>query len=165
MNDPADWLPPLLLLKDFGGQWDRYVEAVWEVFRRDFIESAPTIEGRRVSFRWGQRLEGKAATFWHVVTEGAVEDTRVPDLRRCERIGWPRALIEAAGTDRTHTWETHRSSERRILIAPADFSHLVVLADRGNYLLLWTAYPVEQEHRRQRLHREYDEYTRRSKMS
>jgi hypothetical protein len=163
MNDPAAWLPPLLRLEDFGGRWDRYVEAVWEVFRRDFIDSAPTLEGKRVSFRWGQRLEGKAATFWHIVTEGAIEDARLPDLRRCERIGWPRALIDAADTDNGRVWETYRGSERRVLLSPPDFSYLVVLADRGDYLLLWTAYPVEQDRRRQGFRREYEDYVRRSK--
>ena len=165
MNDPAASLPPLLRLEDFGGRWARYVEAVWEVFRRDLIESAPTLEGKRVSFRWGRRLEGKAATFWHIVTEGAVEDARVPDLRRCERIGWPRVPIDAAGSGSVRVWETYRGSERRVLLSPSDFSYLVVLADRGDYLLLWTAYPVEQERRRQRRRREYEDTASRSKNS
>ncbi len=39
-----------------------------------------------------------------------------------------------------------------------DFSYVVVLADRGEYVLLWTAYCVEQEHRRQKLRREYEAF-------
>jgi hypothetical protein len=47
----------------------------------------------------------------------------------------------------------------RIVIALEDFSYIVVLADRGKYLLLWTAYCVEQEHRRAKLRREYERYS------
>jgi len=33
-----------------------------------------------------------------------------------------------------------------------------VLADRGGYILLWTAYCVEQEHRRRKLKNEFTNY-------
>jgi hypothetical protein len=33
---------------------------------------------------------------------------------------------------------------------------VVVLADRGEYVILWTAYCVEQEHRRAKLLKECD---------
>lgn len=44
----------------------------------------------------------------------------------------------------------------RIVIALADFTYIVVLADRGKYVILWTAYCVEQEHRRGKLRKEYE---------
>lgn len=44
------------------------------------------------------------------------------------------------------------------MIALGDFSYVVVLADRGDYVLLWTAYCVEMEHRRQKLRREYEAF-------
>ena len=36
--------------------------------------------------------------------------------------------------------------------------YLVILADRGEYILPWTAYLVEQPHRQRKLQREYEEY-------
>jgi hypothetical protein len=36
----------------------------------------------------------------------------------------------------------------------------VILADRGDYILPWTAYLVEQPHRQRKLRKEYDEYWR-----
>lgn len=39
-------------------------------------------------------------------------------------------------------------------------SYLVILADRGNYILPWTAYLVEQPHRQRKLQKEYEEYRR-----
>jgi hypothetical protein len=41
-------------------------------------------------------------------------------------------------------------------------NYLVILADRGEYILPWTAYLVEQPHRQWKLQREYEEYRRRS---
>ena len=34
----------------------------------------------------------------------------------------------------------------------------LILADRGDYILPWTAYLVEQSHRQRKLQREYEEY-------
>jgi hypothetical protein len=47
----------------------------------------------------------------------------------------------------------------RILLAPPDFSYLVVLKDRGDYVLLLTAYCVEHAHHRRKLKKECAEYT------
>ena len=101
---------------------------------------------------------GKEATFWHIISEGDVESERLPDLRRCERIRWPRPMIEAIKFSHIKWWRNKRKEEERIVIALEDFSYVVVLADRGEYVLLWTAYYVEQEHRRQKLRKEYKAY-------
>ncbi|MDP2843505.1 MAG: hypothetical protein Q8O06_07725 [Acetobacterium sp.] len=42
----------------------------------------------------------------------------------------------------------------------AQENYLVILADRGEYILPWTAYLVEQPHRQRKLLREYDDYWR-----
>lgn len=44
----------------------------------------------------------------------------------------------------------------RWLVASEHVHHLVVLDDRGDYVLLWTAYPVEQDHGRRKLRRRYE---------
>jgi hypothetical protein len=51
-------------------------------------------------------------------------------------------------------WRSERQGDQRIVIALADFSYVVVLADRREYVLLWTAYCVEHEHRRAKLRKE-----------
>ncbi len=53
---------------------------------------------------------------------------------------------------------SRRSGERRIVMAIPDFSYVVVLADRGSYVLLWTAYYVEHDHRRRKLEAEHGEW-------
>lgn len=36
---------------------------------------------------------GKHFGFWRVISDGELEDDRLPDLRRCERITWIAYLI------------------------------------------------------------------------
>jgi len=156
MSEPPAWLPPLVVLSDYDGDWQRYLEAIYECFRQDFILSTPTYPHKRFALKRHPLLLGKEATFWHLISEGTIEANRLPDLRRCERIRWPRAIIERLGAGDVLVWPTERRGERRIQASLPDFSYLVVLADRGAYVLLWTAYLVEHEHRRRRLWQEYE---------
>lgn len=43
-----DWLPGLVVLTDYDGNWGDYLEALYNYFRTDFIESRPLFEGRRL---------------------------------------------------------------------------------------------------------------------
>jgi hypothetical protein len=156
LNGDAPWLPPLLCLTDCDGDWVRYLEAVYAAFRADFVEVTPELGGRRCRLRHPELIEGKEGTFWHIISEGLIEESRLPDLRRCERIRWPRRIIESVGTDRVFCWRYRRKGDRRISIAIAGFSYLVVLVDRGSYTLLLTAFPVEKARRREKLRREYE---------
>jgi hypothetical protein len=156
MSGSSFLLPPLVLLEDYQSNWDEYLEAIYQFFCRDFVTSKPNFEGKRFALKRHPVIKGKEATFWHVISEGAVEDERLPDLRRCERIRWPHPIIEGVKGKYVKCWRNRRKEEERIVIALEDFSYVVVLADRGEYILLWTAYCVEQEHRRQKLRREYN---------
>jgi hypothetical protein len=158
VTDPYAWLPPLVLLEEHGRNWANYLEAIYMVFKRDFVDSKPMFPNRRVGLKRHPIAQGKEATFWHFVSEGDNEENRAPDLRRCERIAWPRPIIEAVQSESVYVWKTARGNERRIVIALRDFSYIVVLADRGDYVLPWTAYCVERNHRRDKLLKEYEEF-------
>jgi len=103
---------------------------------------------------------GKEATFWHMISEGKVEADRLPDLRRCERICWPRPLIEKAPAEDLRVWRQTRNRENRIAIAVPDFSYIVILAERsegnGVYYLPWTAFFVEYDNGRRRYQKEWN---------
>jgi len=43
-----------------------------------------------------------------------------------------------------------RHRDRRIVIALPDFTYAVILADRGDHIMLWTAYVVDASDRRKR---------------
>jgi len=153
-----------VLLEAYGGDWNSYCDALYQFFHEDFIASQATYHGMRVAIKRHPLLKGKEATFWHLISEGDVEDERLPDLRRCERIRWPRPIIDASSGDKVRFWRARRGEER-VVIAVGDFSYVVVLAIRRGYVVLWTAYYVEREHRRRKLRAECDEYWQEQKKS
>jgi hypothetical protein len=71
-------------------------------------------------------------------------------------------MIESVDGGRVRCWEQSRDGEKRIALATEDFSYVVILADRGTYLLPWTAFYVEYEHGRRRKRHEYDEWVARN---
>ncbi|MBT4132242.1 MAG: hypothetical protein HN929_03835 [Chloroflexi bacterium] len=160
MSDTPEWLPPLVLFADYSGDWDAYLDAVYAFFWADFVEDKPIFQGSRLGLKKYPETRGKEATFWHMIQEGAVEEERTPDFRRCERIRWPRPIIENSTDAAIKVWRNTRKGGERICLWFEEDSYLVVLADRGKYILPWTAYPVEREHQQRKLQREYEEYCR-----
>jgi len=148
----------LVLLKDFKGNWDAYLDAIYTYFKQDFIEHKPVFQGRRLGLKRHPLSHGKEATFWHMIQEGTVEEERTPDLRRCERIRWPKPIIEHDEDPKVKYWVSVKNKEDRIHIWLEEENYLVVLADRNGYLLPWTAFLVTREHTRKKLMRECEVY-------
>lgn len=160
MTSQAGWLPPLILLGSFGGDWDRYFADVYEGFLRNHVRYSPRFRGQELRLKRHPVIEGKEATFWHLISEGMREEERIPDIRRCERILWPRQIMEHADDPTVMVWENRRGTETRTLLWLEEEDYLVVLAERGGYKLLWTAYLVPQAHRRAKLRKEHENYMR-----
>lgn len=164
MCDPVPWLPDLVLFEECSGVWPKYVEVLHGYFVADFVRSKPRWPGKRVNLKRYPEYEGKSATFWHFISEGEDEAERVPDLRRCERIRWPRPMMDEfkenppTPDSRMVWWKEKRRGETRYVLCSLDFSYKVVVADRGEYVLPWTAYCVEREHERAKLQRKYEAY-------
>jgi hypothetical protein len=155
MSASADWLPPLVLFVDYGGDWTKYINAVFAVFYRDFIQTRPQFRGKWVRCRRDPVCDGKEAGFWHCVSEGPDESKRTPDIRRCERIGWIRVVIGQADTPRVDVWLSRKSREPRWHLWYNE-SYLVVLGDRKRHCQLITAHCTDRKHTMERLRRERD---------
>lgn len=161
MNESSPWPPPLIQLEHYGGDWRQYISAVYSAFHHDFIRTQPQLDGLWVRCRRDPICDGKEAGFWHCTSEGQDEANRAPDLRRCERIKWIRAIIENAGGSDVDRWTNRRGSEvRHPLWFREEF--LVVLAERirsrdaFRYYQLITAYCTQEENRKRGLRRERD---------
>lgn len=157
------WLPPLVLLNDSDGDWNAFLDVVYSYFVEDFVNNKPRFQGRRLGLKRHPVIDGKEATFWHMTSEGNIEADRVPDFRRMERIRWPRPIIEHTeereNTVEVKVWRNiRRKNDSRILLWVESEQYLVVLADRGNYILPWTAYQVSQSHQQRKLQKEYERY-------
>lgn len=156
MTVAPDWLPPLVLLGDHGGDWERYARVLYGYYRKDFVDSSPTFLGMSVRRIRHPIEQGKEATFWHLISEGKAEEERLPDLRRCERIRWPRPIVEHPDEPTVRLWHNRRKGRTRICIWLVEMEYVVVLEDHGSYVLLLTAYPATWPHTKRRLQREYE---------
>lgn len=151
-----DWLPGLVLFDDYEGNWERFIEDIYMFFRRDFIENQAIFNSQPVRMKRYPLLNGKEAAFWHITSEGKVEDSRLPDIRRCERIRWPRPIIEHFTDSKIKCWKNKRKNDDRIILWFDDLDYVIVLAERQNYVLLWTAYFINYKHTREKLQKEFE---------
>jgi hypothetical protein len=148
--------PALLRLEDSCGDWNSYEDEIYSVFQADVIQHDLRFRGLRVSARRLPEHARKWASFWHLISEGHVEDDRLPDLRRCERIRWVRWVIENADTlDDIDVWQNQRGRDTNWLLWFRE-EYLVILGARSDYFLLRTAFCTDREHRRQKLRKERD---------
>lgn len=164
MSSGCSNIPPLVFLSDYRGDYFEYENAIYELFTADFIDSKPVFRGQNLGLKRHPLYRDREATFWHILSEGPIEYERTPDLRRYERISWPKSIIEFchSSCERIKVWENNRKGENRILLWCEDIEYLVVLADRINYILFWTAYPVTKGHKKRKLQKEYEEYIKQS---
>jgi len=80
-------------------------------FSRTIVDSRPIFRGQILALKRHPVIQNKEATFWHLLSEGKIEENRLPDLRRCERIRWPRPIIERESDSRIKIWENKRRQE------------------------------------------------------
>ncbi|MBU6266302.1 MAG: hypothetical protein KGN34_02095 [Sphingomonadales bacterium] len=148
-------MPELL---QFEGDWPAYEARLYAIFLGEIAQGGLTFRGDRVSCRRLPETQGKWAAFWHLVQQGEVEEDRLPDLRRCERLRWVKYVIEAWNTDKNiQWWENKRRSETNVLLWYGEV-YLVILAKRDGYWLLRSAYETNQGHRLRSLRAERDKF-------
>lgn len=172
MNLDECWIPETKPCEDLT-QWDKYDGELYAIFKRDWLDSCPTFMGLPVHVRhnpkWGDREEG----YWHLTCcdygkEGNGPESRNPDIRRCERIRWPRAFVEnysaCKSCDDTgdacsgvYVWKTRSARGKwRYKLLHEDERYLVVLEPRKSYCLLITAYHLDDDRSLKSCLREYE---------
>lgn len=150
--------PPLIELDDYGGDWSRYLEAIYECYLAEVVKGNLEFEGLPIRCQFRPITKGKHFAFWHVISEGREEDDRTPDLRRCERIKWIAWVISNAGTNvKISVWENRRPGNTNLVLWYEEGNYTVILSKRSGYLLLKTAFCLTS-HRRTVFQRERDAY-------
>jgi hypothetical protein len=156
-----DWLPSLIRYADFGGDSSKFIEEIYAKFKLDFLDDfnrrSLQFEGVPLSLRRHPLVRGKEASFWHLISTGDIEEERLLDFDRCERIAWAKAILDNANNSAVKRWENTRGNNINICLWLEEENYMVVLGKRNGYLLLLTAYCVE-DYRRNKLNREYEEY-------
>lgn len=166
------WIPNLEP-KDPNTDFHEYEDAIYMIFKHDFIDTHPQYRGMRVSVRRQQEeSDGKWAGFVHITSQKDNKTgERVVDLRRCERIRYPRKTIDNYGNcpqcgyaecDRPLVWERNKHGRDRVNILIEDEQYLVVLEphQEKGYCMLITAFYIDNEHYLNDLLDEYKKATR-----
>ncbi len=150
MDELPNWLPEFEPLENYDGDWQIYIDALYLIFKQNFIDSITYFRDQKIGLKRTPIIDGKESTFWHITSEGEIEDERMPDLRRCERIRWPKPIIENHTDDSLKIWTEKHKGEQRIHIWFQDDGYLIVLNRRNGYLILWTAFHVARERQKQK---------------
>lgn len=114
MSETVEWLPDLITLKEYDGVWKDYLAAVYDAFKQCMIDDQPRFDGKWVRCRRDPIYDQKYAGFWHCMSEGPNEEDRTPDIRRCERIRWPRAIIDHF--TKVDFWKNQRGQNTNVLL-------------------------------------------------
>ena len=163
ISEHPEWIPDFIELNDSGGDWNQYLEAIYNRFCEDLVYRKVRYRSTSVGVRRIPETDGKGYGFWHCISEGHQEEKRTPDLERCKRVGWIRAIIEHAGSVEIDCWQNWRGRERCHLLWYRE-QYLVVIAERKaktpgeKYYLLKTAYCTAGKKRIECLRRERDAY-------
>ena len=153
-------LPNLILLEDYSGNFALYNNAVYAVFVNDFIKNRPEFRGKKLGLKKHPVIDGKEYTYYHFTHSGNIETERIPDIRRMERIGYPKPIIDFSENEKIKVWRNKRGTSERILLLHEEEKYLVILEDRKDYILPWTAYTVEDSSRLRKLLAEYQNHTK-----
>lgn len=73
-------LPKKIYLAEYGGNYERYVDAVYEVFERDFIRHRAMFGSHGLRMKYHPEFQGRAYTFYHMTIR---ERWRVSGCRIC----------------------------------------------------------------------------------
>ena len=146
--------PPLLEFADYGGSWDAYEKALYAVFKRDILDHDLRYDGFPISARRIPEYQRRWASYWHLISEGYIEDDRTPDLRRCERLPWIRWIIEnAPDHPDIDVWIQNRNGKKTVALW-YDEQYIIFLEKRRDYLLLKTAFFEDKTHRVEKFRKE-----------
>ena len=152
-------LPKIICLEDYGGNYTRYIDAVYDAFKHDFIYHQPAFGSHKLRLKYHPEFQSRAYTFYHMTHHGENENERTPDLRRCERIPWARPTIEKVVEFDLKFWEQKRNAKSRVCIwleTDNGDNYFVILDVRKKYVLIWTAFLADYQNQIEKKQKEYE---------
>lgn len=159
-NRANDILPDKIYLSDYNGHYESYMDALYTVFERDFVQSRPYFGSHRLGLKYNPEFQGRAYTFYHMTHTGEIENERIPDLRRCECIPWARPTIEKTSELSCRCWIQKRGRYYRVCIwlQTDEDNYFVILDVRKTFILPWTAFVAERSHEIHKKEKEYSKW-------
>ncbi len=137
-------LPDLILFEDSQGDWGKYKQKLYQLFL-DSIVNKLTFLNAPIKCRYFQPIDNMYRCFWHLISEGALDDNdRIPAMRRCERLRWIAHIINHYNDLDVLCWENKRGQNNHIVLWLPSEKYMIVLSRRKDYYLLITAYPHDE---------------------
>lgn len=146
-----------LLQYDFKQDYSQYENMIFNTFTKLYCETKNNFRGKPIYPKKYPPGYDEKSGFYHMACRNYFntydERDRKPDLNRCARIHWPSKILNECIDlcEKVMIWENERKGKRNTVIYCLDINYVIVLGHRKNYLLLITAYPVDEEHSRKKL--------------
>lgn len=142
-----------------------YEEIVYNIFLDLYEKSKLYFRDSKVAMKHYPPDYDERSGFYHLTCQNyeqtGNENDRIPNLDRYRKIKWAKQLISYCDSNECLNflvWENSRNGKTNILLYCKDIDYLVVLGKRKDYLMLVTAYPIQYDHSRDKLMREYSFY-------
>lgn len=156
IEDICIWLPPTIKLETFSGNWEEYYKSLYNKFVDDFIKNPLYFNNKIVKVRINPKQNDFEHAFIHLTCEtmknGITLNDRIPDMRRCERISWNKAIInnypcsnDCKNCNKILYYEEYYKNTIRISLLFYDVRFKVILEKRDNYYLLITGYYIKYD--------------------
>jgi hypothetical protein len=145
------------------GEWEKggYEDLLYEVFMTTLVNAGLSFRGLPVGLRRVPMYRGKHSAFWHLISEGAKEDERTPDMERCRYLPWVGWIV--AASDRCpdiSIFENKRGADTHVVLWYEAGNYAVILSKRSTYFVLVTAYSPAPD-RQESFRRDRDEFNKR----
>ena len=171
MSQNTCWLPGIVDYNDYNGNWGQYENALYLIFKADFIDTKPTFENKQVNIKRHPMVGDKEEAFIHITHQDYNKDgERLPDMRRCERIRWTRSFIENHNCDITKCiecdgikiWEedAHKGTGKRIHLLLEKERYVVVIERRATYCVLITSFYIQYNHELRKKLKRHEKFQR-----
>ncbi len=164
MSQPV-WLPDLVSFPNC--KMVEYEDKLYSFYTDDFIKAKVIFQKVPLYIRKYPMIDSKEYTFWHIIQERVLDKNgnicaEGPDFKRCERIRWPKPILEHVDSDgNIKIWKNHRKNKIHICIWFND-EYLIILKENKPFNAFITGYPTFEYNRIKDLEREYNEYLARS---
>jgi hypothetical protein len=154
MSIYPDWLPNIYPVKPWKS--DTY-DQLYNLFKNDFINTTPKYNGSPV-WIFPEKEDNKEVIFWHLTTkQDKITRTRYPDFDRCERLPWPRSLIDNPCKPEVLSWDFKEGDGGiKTYIWLKDLDYLVIMKKySNNSCRLLTSFNIEHKSYKSKLLKKY----------
>jgi hypothetical protein len=157
--------PLLILLLDYPSRGE-FLDAILKLFISDFVTNTTKFRSQKIVLKkrptnWLDGIEYDW-TFHHIITK---ENQNNDDIRefsqdRAERIKFPKFYIDnhQSSLSNYKIWSRTKNNETKYYISDTNYDYLVILSQRKNYIMLLSAFPIETNHYKYKLKKEYEQY-------